>query len=217
MRKKTFLIALGSLLLVTCTYYVIVILVARAETEELVQTALASGRMKLELSDLSKEQLDALLKVQDANFYQHKGVDFETPGTGLTTLSQGLVKMYYFEDFKPGLKKIKQTLIARFAFDPLTPKDTILKLFINDAYLGQKDGKPLKGFEDASQYYFHKSFKQITWDEYLSMIAMIRAPFMFHYHNKREKNLERVVRIKKVLSGEYKPVDNRDLYYDRNG
>jgi hypothetical protein len=52
--------------------------------------------------------------------------------------------MYYFENFKPGIQKIKQTLISRFAFDNLTPKDTILKLFINEVYLGENGDVRLK-------------------------------------------------------------------------
>lgn len=213
--KKKILLIFGIVFLAVFTYYLTSIFIARAKTQEIVETALASERMKLELNDLTREQLDALLEVQDPNFYHHKGVDFITPGTGVTTISQGLVKMYYFENFQPGLAKIEQTLIARFAFDPLTPKDTILKLFINEVYLGQKDGKSLKGFEDAAQFYFNKPFGQITRDEYLSLIAMIRAPFNFHYIEQREKNAERVSRIKKVLAGEYIPVDNSDLFYDR--
>ncbi|TPE44506.1 transglycosylase domain-containing protein [Pontibacter mangrovi] len=214
MIKKLF-VFFGLVILAVFLYYFSVILIARANTKEIVNEALASDKMKLELNDLTAEQLDALLKIQDPNFYNHKGVDFATPGTGVTTISQGLVKMYYFENFKPGPQKVKQTLIARFAFDPLTPKDTILKLFVNEAYLGQENGKPVKGFEDASQYYFHKEFKQLNWDEYLSLLSMIRAPFKFHYFNEREKNLERVGRIKKVLAGDYTPVDNSDLFYDR--
>lgn len=213
--KKKISLFIGFAFLSIFIYYFSAIMIAREKTKELVDRALASDRIKLELNDLTPEQLDALLKIQDPNFYNHKGVDFVTPGTGVTTLSQGLVKMYYFDNFKPGPQKIKQTLIARFAFDPLTPKDTILKLFINEAYLGEENGKPLKGFEDASQYYFNKKFKKLNWEEYLSLISMIRAPFKFHYFNQREKNLERVSRIKKVLAGEYIPVDNSDLFYNR--
>ncbi|MFC4874795.1 transglycosylase domain-containing protein [Negadavirga shengliensis] len=214
MKKKVFLLV-GLVFLAVFTYYFTSIIIARVKTKGIVEEALASDRMKLELDDLSHEQLDGLIKVQDPNFYHHKGVDFKTPGTGVTTISQGLVKFYYFDNFRPGPQKIKQTLIARFAFDPLTPKDTILKLFINEAYLGQENGKPLKGFENAAQYFFGKEFKKLEWDEYLSLISMIRAPFTFHYFDEREKNLERVSRIKKVLAGEYIPVDNSDLFYDK--
>ena len=104
---------------------------------------------------------------------RYPSVSGSTPGTGITTISQGLVKIYYFDDFKPGIQKIKQTLIARFAFDIMTPKDTILKLFINDVYLGQHDGRAINGFENAARSYLSKSFKDLTCDEYLGLVAMI--------------------------------------------
>lgn len=46
----------------------------------------------LDISDLSAWQLDALLKIEDPAFYRHKGVDLKTPGAGLTTITQSLVK-----------------------------------------------------------------------------------------------------------------------------
>lgn len=212
--KKIF-VFIGFILMTVVIYYGIVILNARANTPAIVNDALNSGRMKLELNDLTNEQQQALLKVQDQNFYNHKGFDISTPGTGVTTISQGLVKMYYFDNFEPGLQKIKQTLIARFAFDIMTPKDTILKLFVNDVYLGQHNGKPIKGFENAANAYLNKSFKDLTWDEYLGLVAMIRSPNTLHYIKNRVANHDRVLRIKKVLSGAYIPVDNSDWMYDR--
>lgn len=214
MIKKALIIA-GLIITGIILYYTIEIIIARAETADIVQTALASDRIKLELSDFSNEQLTALLKIQDPNFYNHNGFDFTTPGAGITSLSQGLVKMYYFEDFQPGIKKIKQTLVARFAFDVLTPKDTILKLFVNEVYLGENEGQTIKGFEDGANSYFNKPFKRLTWDEYLALVAMIRAPLTYHYAKNKDQNLDRVVKIKRMLSGEYIPEDNSDWLYDR--
>lgn len=136
-------------------YYLIVVINARQETPELVNSILRSDQTKLGLTDLTDRQLDALLKVQDPNFYRHKGYDFETPGTRKTSLSQGLVKLYYFDSFKAGIAKIKQTLTARYALDALAPKDTILKLFINDAYLGRGDSGSIRGFAEGTEYYFN--------------------------------------------------------------
>ena len=196
-------------------YYFIVIINARVDTPGIVHRALTTGMIKLELADLNEQQLKALIKIQDPNFYHHKGVDFRTPGTGATTISQSLVKMYYFENFKPGVQKINQTLIARFAFDNLTPKDTILKLFINDVYLGENKGHTIKCFENGANSYFEKSFKDLTWDEYLSLVAMIRAPMTYNYAKNREANQDRVAKIKRMLTGEYIPADNNDWLYDR--
>ena len=214
-KVKITLLTFGLFLAAILVYYFVAVMIARANTPEIVSEALSPTKIQLELDDLTTDQLDALIKIQDPNFYNHNGFDFTTPGAGITSLSQGLVKIFYFENFKPGIKKLKQTLIARFAFDAMTPKDTILKIFVNHAYMGQKDGKPLYGFENASNYYFNKKFRELDEDEYLALISMIRAPFTFHYLNKREENDLRVRRIKKYLAGEYIPEDNSDWLYDR--
>jgi membrane carboxypeptidase/penicillin-binding protein len=216
MRKvKIILLTLGLFLAAVFIHYLVVVLKARAKTPAIVREALGPDKVDLQLADLTEQQLDALLKIQDPNFYHHQGFDLTTPGAGVTSLSQGLVKLFYFDNFKPGVKKIEQTLIARFAFDALTPKDTILKLFINHVYLGQRGGKPIYGLEDASDFYFHKKFKELTENEYLALIAMMRAPFTFHYLDKREENDRRVSRMKKYLAGEYVPKDNSDWLYDK--
>lgn len=212
---KKILIVIGLILTSVVLYYIVVIIIARADTPDIVHRALTSDRIKLDLVDLSDEQIKALLKIEDPNFYNHQGFDFSTPGAGVTTISQGLVKMYYFDNFKPGIQKIKQTLISRFAFDNLTQKDTILKLLINDVYVGHVEGHAIKGFENAANSYFRKSFKDLTWDEYLSIIAMLVAPMNYNYAENREANQDRVAKIKRVLTGEYIPVDNSDLLYDR--
>ncbi|UCS94811.1 transglycosylase domain-containing protein [Echinicola marina] len=212
---KIGLLSLGILLSLIFTYYFIIVMNARAKTPEILHHALSPDQIKLELSDLTKKQLDELLKIQDPNFYHHKGFDISTPGAGVTTISQGLVKLFYFERFKPGIAKIKQSLIARYAFDPLTPKDTILKLFINHAYMGQGNRTAIYGFANAAEFYFDKPFRELSHDEYLALIAMIRAPNAFHFINKREANDLRVQRMKRYLSGKYIPKDNSDFLYDR--
>ena len=41
----------------------------------------------------------------------------------MTTISQGLVKVLYFPSgFRPGIAKIRQTLIAQYAFDASVSK-----------------------------------------------------------------------------------------------
>jgi membrane carboxypeptidase/penicillin-binding protein len=216
MRKvKIILLTQGLFLSAIFIYYLAVVINAREKTPAIVSEALSPDKIHLELVDLTDQQLDVLLKIQDPQFYHHKGFDFTTPGAGVTSLSQGLVKIFYFDNFKPGVKKIEQTLIARFAFDALTPKDIILKLFINHVYMGQRDGKSIHGLEDASDFYFNKKFRHLNENEYLALIAMIRAPSTFHYLNKREENDLRVSRIKKYLAGNYVPKDNSDWLYDR--
>ncbi len=47
----------------------------------------------------------------------------------------------------------------------------------------------------------------------LAIIAMIIAPVNFHITDRPAANSERVARIKKVISGEYKPKGLMDIYY----
>jgi len=155
--------------------------------------------------DLSKRQKDILINVQDPGFYNHKGIDLSTPGGGLTTITQGIVKKLYFDNFKPGIAKIKQSLIARFVVNDLIQKDDQITLFINAMYLGNVDGKPIVGLESAAHAYYHQPVKRLTEQQYMSLIAMLVMPGTFHIIDHPEWNMDRTNRIKALVAGEYKP------------
>lgn len=211
--KKSLLTILALALIFTVAYSTYLILAARRETPAIIEKAMNSEQIALSIDDFSEEQVEILLKVEDPNFYNHKGVDLRTPGAGMTTITQGLVKKFYFNKFKPGIAKFKQTLIARFSLNSLVSKRNQLQLFINYAYFGQADGQAVIGFEHASQVYFNRSFAQITEDEYLSLVAMIISPNKFNLKTNPEDVANRVERIKLLLTGEYTPKGLMDLYY----
>ena len=212
-RKALFgiLIGLGAVVLVTVGHYSVAVYNARKYTRAVIVPRIESEPMPLEVTDLSERELQILLAVEDPAFYEHGGVDFRTPGAGITTITQGLVKQLYFEKFKPGVAKLRQTLIAAFALDPLVPKDDQLRLFINRCYLG----KGTQGFEEAARAYYDKPFASLTEDEYISLVAMIIAPRTFNLERYPERNAERVRRIKKLVAGEYVPKGVMDLFYGR--
>lgn len=166
-------------------------------------------------SDMPKHRLEMLLKVEDPNFYNHDGVDFQTPGAGLTTITQGLAKFMYFDDFRPGFKKIEQTLIAKFVLDKQFTKDEQLSIFLNHAYLGGFEGKGIRGFQKASEVYFGTDLINLSDEQYLSLVAMLVAPNALHIKKSPEKNAQRVKRIEMVLDGLYVPKDLTDIFYDR--
>lgn len=165
----------------------------------------------VKFSSLSERQIKILLQVEDPNFFNHSGVDFFTPGAGITTISQSLVKQLYFANFKPGIAKLKQTIIAYFVLDPLMSKEQQLTSFMNKIYLG----KGTVGFEQASKTYFNKRFSEISEDEYISLVAMIIAPNTFNIEKHPERNKQRVERIKLLIGGKYIPQGLCDLYYGK--
>lgn len=186
---------------------------ARIQTPKIMENAMNSKLMVLNTDSLNKDQINILLMVEDPAFYSHKGVDHKSPGAGRTTISQGLVKIFYFKKFKPGIAKIRQTLIARFVFDHLVSKDDQLSLFINYVYLGNNKGEEIRGFEKAANIYYNKSFSELTYDEYTTLIAMIINPIRYGIKRNPESNKERVTRIKKYLAGECQPLNWKDSDY----
>jgi membrane peptidoglycan carboxypeptidase len=216
-RATRLLIGLAAAVVLTLAgvagYYANEVQRARRETPSLVAAALERHGSELDVGDLSPEREAMLLAVEDPAFRRHRGVDLATPGAGMTTLTQGLVKLLYFpEGFRPGMAKIRQTLIARYALEALVSKDEQLRLFLNIAYFGHENGRAVHGFPDASRTYFGKEFCDLTDDEFLTLVAMIIGPNAYKPHT--AANLERVERIRRYLSGGYTPEGLLDVEYN---
>lgn len=197
-------------------YCASVIIRARMDTPRVVAQATSPDRVSLRLEDVSDDYQRILLAVEDPNFYSHHGVDFTTPGAGWTTITQGIVKIYFYNGFTPGIfryRKLEQSLIA-WVFDSSVDKRTQLLIFINSAYFGNHKGRDIVGFPDASRAYFNKGFSELATDEYISLVAMLVGPNDFNVIRQPDKNRERVKRINRLLSGDCKPSGLTDVYYE---
>lgn len=213
---KQTLVGLTCLLLFTSflviVYYVNEVRLARYETQALFESAIGRYGVQLSLSDLSPARKASLLAIEDPTFTRHHGVDLYTPGAGMTTLTQGLVKLLYFPDgFRQGLAKIRQTLIAQYALDAKVSKDDQLLLFLNICYLGEENGQAIHGYAKAAKIYFGKEFSAITEDEFLALAAMHIGPNVLRPGT--AANEERVQRIRMYLSGKYQPAGVLDVDY----
>ena len=204
-----------AVLLLVVAHYSIEVYRAREFTKTEIVKKAASANFEITYQDLTKKQLDILLAVQDPNFFKHQGIDLSTPGAGITTLTQALTKKLYFKRFKPGLAKIRQTLIARFALHPLVSKEDQITMFLNLIYLGKVDSNHAVGFGQAAKIYYMKPFQQLTEDQFISLVAMIIAPKTFNPVTYPQRNAERSRRIKKLVAGEYKPKGLFDMYYGK--
>lgn len=211
--KRGALLLILSALAAVFGYYTVEVIKARADTLEIVDSYYKSGRIKITAEDLSQRQLDILLKIEDPDFYNHHGVDFKTPGAGWTTITQGLAKKFYFDNFEQGVMKIKQTLCARFAMDPLVDKETQITLYLNMMYFGNG----VYGLHDAADYYFGSTVPELSEDEYIALIACLISPNDLNVKDRPRENAQRVQRIRKVLSGTYTPQGLFDITYEGAG
>ena len=215
-RIKPITIVILSIIGFILVYYVIDLMYAHYYTVISKNSNLYFSTNDLLVEDLTLWQKDALLKVEDPNFYGHCGFDLKTPGAGITTISQACVKFIYFKKFTQGLKKIRQTLIAAVVFDNVFTKDEILRIFLNHAYLGSIDGKSIRGFKNAAIAFYGKPFSQLTEKEYLSLVAVLIKPCYYNILTNKANNDERVSRIEALIDGRYQPKGLNDLLYDKN-
>ena len=185
---------------------------ARFQTRALIDQRLAVARE--ENISLTPERIDILLKVEDPTFYENAGYDFETPGAGATTLTQGLAKRLYFARFTPGFEKIELVLIARFALTPLATKEEILTATLATASFGRRDGTAVIGFAEAAKVWFGRDLAALTDDEYIALVAMLIGPNGLDPVDHADALAERVGRIKRLLAGACRPTGWSDAALD---
>jgi len=174
------------------------------------QETVAGGRGA---HSLRPEQLRVLLLVQDPGFYEHSGVDFSTPGAGYTTLTQSLSKRLAFEEFLPGIRKIRQTGYA-LGLDSVMSKDLQIALFLETAEMGNSDQGWVTGFHNASQVFFGAPVNEITDREFYTLVAVLIAPGQLGIQWPDEKLEERIRRISRLVAGECQPLNFGDVWIE---
>ena len=168
---------------------------------------------ELELADIGKRRLGMLVRIEDPSFFTHRSVDFSTPGAGMTSITQSLVKRFYFDNFQPGFAKLEQSLIARFILDPAMPKDAQLRAYLNHSHFGWREGRPIVGLAAAARTYYGRDVAQLSDRQFLSLVAMLMSPREYHPIYRRAANGERVRRIEAMLAGRCAPQGLRDVTY----
>lgn len=143
------------------------------------------------LDKIPEHTKKALLAAEDAEFYQHKGLDYfgimkaliqNLRGgkvvRGGSTLTQQLVKTTLLEDIlgkeayeRTISRKIKEALITMQVEQTFT-KDQILQMYMNEVFLGGVN----YGFQAASNSYFGKDVSELTLAESALIAGLIQSP-----------------------------------------
>lgn len=152
-----------------------------------------------------------LLRVEDPTFRSNKGIDLSTPGAGMTTVSQGLGKRIFFDNFEPGFAKGELMALTRFALYPKVSKERTLQAVIASAYLGSNRGRAVSGFADGARTWYGKPLRALNDREYLSLVAMLPSPSSLKPGRHAAANAERVRRIERLLAGQCRPTGLRDV------
>jgi penicillin-binding protein 1A len=139
------------------------------------------------IGQIPKVMKDAVLAIEDANFYQHGGVDYrgvlraalaqfsEAKSQGASTITMQLARNFYLSTEKTFTRKIYEILLA-FKIEAVLTKDQILEVYMNQIFLGQR----AYGFAAASEIYFGKPLKDITVAEAAMLAGLPKAPSAYN-------------------------------------
>lgn len=171
---------------------------------------MAKGRSGI---GLGERHLKILLAVEDPAFFDHPGVDFSSPGAGLTTITQSVSKRLAFEQFQPGIGKIRQTGYA-IGLEHRLSKEQILALWLDSVEIGNGPDGWMRGFHAASLKTYGRDPSQLQMSEFIRLTAVLIAPASFNLIG-RDQNLdERTRRIQRLVMGECTPAGFLDVWLE---
>lgn len=162
---------------------------------------------------LGNERLTMLLLVQDPAFADHLGVDFTTAGAGATAISQSVSKRLAFDQFKPGIGKIRQTGYA-LGLERQLDKAQILSLWLDTVEMGRGPEGWMTGFFFASDAIYLRKPSALSDNEYLRLLAVLIAPGSYNLRGNDPDLNERVNRIERLIANQCAPLNHRDVWLD---
>jgi penicillin-binding protein 1A len=150
-------------------------------------------RTVIPFSDVPSHAKLAFLAAEDAQFYEHQGLNYfgmlralsvnlraGHARQGASTITQQVVKNVLLDAERSYQRKIKETILARRLEKELS-KDEIFSLYLNTIYLGH--GR--YGIEEASRYYFGKNAKDLDLPEAALLAGLVASPE--HYSPRRDE------------------------------
>jgi len=147
--------------------------------------------------------VNAFVAAEDANFFQHKGVDYFAIvraivkdvlsggfAQGASTITQQTVKSLFLTPEKSVGRKLKELILA-YRIEKKLSKEEILYLYLNQIDLG--DGA--YGVEAAAQAYFARGVSSLTLAEGALLAGLAQAPTRYspRAHLDRAKARQRYV------------------------
>src|SRR3989344_3396574 len=175
---------------------------------------------------------EATLASEDAEFYDHKGLDLRGIARALlkdlrdfdlsqggSTITQQLVKKTLLGDEKTITRKLKEALLS-IEVEKRFTKDEILWMYMNQIPYGSN----AYGIEAASKTFFGKTASALTVNEAAILASLIKAPSYYSpYGNhvdelavRKNSLLERMAALNFITPEEYEEAVNEKLVFGSN-
>jgi 1A family penicillin-binding protein len=151
------------------------------------------------LDQISPELKRAVIAVEDSNFYQHQGINFNSIGRalvvnfqkgsvveGASTLTMQLVKNLFLSHQKTFHRKLAEAVLS-IRIEQVFNKDEILTMYLNNIYWGHNN----YGVQTAAESYFNKPASKLNLAEASLMAGLIQAPEQYSPFIKYEEAKKR--------------------------
>lgn len=182
-------------------------------------------RTIVKYEDISPNMIEALVAIEDARFFQHHG--FDTPRIissvienlkaksykeGASTITQQLVKLSYLTHEKTIERKLREVFLSIELENRLT-KEEIIEAYLNRVLFGGR----VYGVEKASQYYFHKSAKDLNYEEASLLAGILQSPNRYNpYTNPEDTKARQILVLEAMYSNGYITKDELDQGTNRS-
>ena len=162
-------------------------------------------RIVVPFSKIPPRLIKAFLAAEDAQFYQHKGIDYWSVlrafyknisagkiVQGGSTITQQVARSFFLTPERSMGRKIKEALLA-YRIEKNLSKDEILHLYLNQIYLGNG----AYGVQAAAETYFGKDVENLNLAEAALLAGLPKAPSKYspyHYPEVAKQRQEYVMR-----------------------
>jgi penicillin-binding protein 1B len=145
----------------------------------------------------------ALIAVEDRDFYTHHGVSPKSIVRALwvntssgsllqggSTLTQQLVKNFFLTNERTLTRKATEALMS-VLLELHYSKQDILEAYLNEVFLGQDGQRAVHGFGLASQYFFSQPLSELKLHQVALLVGMVKGPSYYNPRRQPERALER--------------------------
>jgi penicillin-binding protein 1A len=143
----------------------------------------AERRLFVPVAEMPKVLRDAVLSVEDADFYRHGAISLRGVARamvadlsggmtqGASTITQQVARTFFLSTRRTAERKIKEALLA-IQLEHRLDKDQILELYLNQIFLGER----AYGFGAAAQVYFGKPLADLSIAEAAMLAGLPQNP-----------------------------------------
>jgi len=142
----------------------------------------------IQLQDAPQQLLDALIAIEDRDYYQHIGISAKGIARAMwinikagsfvqggSTLTQQLIKNFYLNSDRNLARKLMEIPMAML-LELHYSKDEILEAYLNEIYVGQEGSRAIHGFGLASHYYFAQPIQELKLHQVALLAGLVKGP-----------------------------------------